>query len=485
MTARGPGAVCAAAMWVLSLGATTPTRVVTVHGPVTRPTAQRMAIPDLASQANAGKFIREVFRSDYGNTMPSQRREFARRLLAQGLETHNDPTMRFVLFREARDIAASAADARLATRAIQMLDRDFVIDEIRMIVPTLRTSFDAARSPDEFGAVTHAGIAAIRKAVRRDDYDAAGALTSLSSSAVRRATDAVLESQIRELGAEVQKLGKDFLAVKAAKKAIAENGENAETALKVGRHMCFVRSDFEAGLPLLARCSDQVLRAMANRELGGAATSQQKVKLANDWWDLAAAQTPTVAGNLRNHAAAIYQEAIPGLKGFDRSAAERRLEAYHDTLVTELGLRRGLYAELYKGVTFVTRVKSRIDPTIDFDWGLQTADPALPKDDFSIRWTGHLLANIGGRYELVLHANAGARIWIDDKIIFDEPDLTRKRKGAAVLLELSAGLHDVRIDYWDAGGAARMRLSWRAPGATEDEVLPGRCWYHEAGLAAQ
>ncbi|MCY2954637.1 MAG: PA14 domain-containing protein, partial [Planctomycetota bacterium] len=135
-----------------------------------------------------------------------------------------------------------------------------------------------------------------------------------------------------------------------------------------------------------------------------------------------------------------------------------------------------------KGSAFENRVRTRIDGAVDFDWGLGAADAALPKDEFSIRWSGVLKASVGGRYELLVYANAGARIWINDKIILEEANLARKRTGARVLLELPAGLHGVRIEYWDGGGAAKMRLFWQRPGTKEEEVVPGGCWYHDAYL---
>ncbi|MCY2950826.1 MAG: hypothetical protein NTU53_02480, partial [Planctomycetota bacterium] len=350
MMGRGLGVVFGCGVVVFSLGAAKPKAgtaqkpmPIAIYGPVTRPATQPVGIPDLASQARAGKFVREIFQKEYAWTIGLARREFARKLMQQGLETNGDAAARFVLFREARDIAAGAGDAGMVARAIELLDRYFIVDEIKMNLVALRAAGEASKTGEEYGAVAQIGVAVVRRAVGRDDYESAEALTAVSSSAANKAENAALQKQVRELGGEVQKLAKEFEGVKAAQQAIAEKGEDAERRLTVGRHLCFVKSDFGAGLAMLAKGADPALRGLANSELGGARDVGQKVKLANGWWDLAVGQTPMVAGNLRKHAVEIYREVLPGLRGLDRSAAEKRVEMYYDELVKERGLKRGLY----------------------------------------------------------------------------------------------------------------------------------------------
>jgi hypothetical protein len=125
-----------------------------------------------------------------------------------------------------------------------------------------------------------------------------------------------------------------------------------------------------------------------------------------------------------------------------------------------------------------------VDTQIDFDWASDAPDPSLPKDNFSLRWTGKLKVPVGGRYELVAIANAGTRVWIDEQVVIDAPDITRQRNGVRRAVELPAGFHALRVDYWDTSGTARMRLLWRPPAASRDEPIPASSFYHAAGERA-
>jgi hypothetical protein len=71
-------------------------------------------------------------------------------------------------------------------------------------------------------------------------------------------------------------------------------------------------------------------------------------------------------------------------------------------------------------------------------------------------------------------------LWVDEKLMLDKANLTRQRNGARVDASLSEGFHSIRVEFWDTGGAAKMRLLWRAPGGGADEPVPAAALYHDA-----
>ncbi len=60
----------------------------------------------------------------------------------------------------------------------------------------------------------------------------------------------------------------DAMRVEKYRRQLEKNPEDGEAALQVGRHLCFVKGDWDAGLPLLARSKDKALADMAQFELG-------------------------------------------------------------------------------------------------------------------------------------------------------------------------------------------------------------------------
>jgi beta-glucosidase len=121
---------------------------------------------------------------------------------------------------------------------------------------------------------------------------------------------------------------------------------------------------------------------------------------------------------------------------------------------------------------------TRIDAKIDFRWdrGAPTDDllargeiaAGLPKDDYSVRWTGQLLPPVSGEYELTVAGDDGFRLFLDGRLLIDEWTTRPRAAARAVRVELREGRpYDVRLEFFDALRDAEIRLGWRLPGAKE------------------
>ena len=60
-----------------------------------------------------------------------------------------------------------------------------------------------------------------------------------------------------------------------------------EANLIVGRYKCFVKGDWDTGLLMLALGTDPALATLAVKELEGAKSPDEQVKLGDSWWALA------------------------------------------------------------------------------------------------------------------------------------------------------------------------------------------------------
>src|SRR5262249_1996671 len=123
-------------------------------------------------------------------------------------------------------------------------------------------------------------------------------------------------------------------------------------------------------------------------------------------------------------------------------------------------------------------VKVRYDPQIDFDWGEGSPDPLLPKDFFSIRWTGWLKAPKVGKYALRLEADDGARLWLDGRLLIDrwQGGVPKSREVEA---DLGDGPHELRVEYVEVGGAASVRLSWAQKDGFGMQPVPSSALFHD------
>ncbi|HLF92517.1 MAG TPA: PA14 domain-containing protein, partial [Planctomycetota bacterium] len=131
----------------------------------------------------------------------------------------------------------------------------------------------------------------------------------------------------------------------------------------------------------------------------------------------------------------------------------------------------GLHAEYYGAPDLTRPLLSRLDPAIDFDWGTGAADPSLPGDAFSARWSGRLLPRSSGPHTFTISTDDGARLWVNGRLLIDRFH-AQGRKEHAGTIELAAWQPvDLRMEYLDTDGPAVARLFWTPPASTR-EIVP-------------
>jgi predicted phage baseplate assembly protein len=123
----------------------------------------------------------------------------------------------------------------------------------------------------------------------------------------------------------------------------------------------------------------------------------------------------------------------------------------------------GLWGEYHNGTALVDRRFARLDPSINFNWG--TGSPrtnVVGNDQFSARWTGFIKVPRSGRWRFFVTGDDGVRLWIDGKLIIDDWfDRAAIERSSAERLELESDRHyDIRLEYYENAGSARVSLAW-------------------------
>src|SRR5215813_1311333 len=90
--------------------------------------------------------------------------------------------------------------------------------------------------------------------------------------------------------------------------------------------------------------------------------------------------------------------------------------------------------------------------------GVSPAPGAIGAENYSIRWTRKLTLT-AGNYRFSVTSDDGARLYIDDQLKINQwpnsPSATTN-----VDLNLTAGNHDIKLEYYQSTGPAQARLSW-------------------------
>lgn len=137
--------------------------------------------------------------------------------------------------------------------------------------------------------------------------------------------------------------------------------------------------------------------------------------------------------------------------------------------------RHGLRGEYYAGTEFERHAFTRTDSQIIFDWSGRSPGPGLSPDNYSVRWTGWLVADetAARMRELCLRSDDGDRLWLDGELLIDAWSLHQLQVDCAEI-ELEAGRrYAVRLDYFQGPGAhATIMLLWRPDKASVPTPVP-------------
>jgi hypothetical protein len=107
---------------------------------------------------------------------------------------------------------------------------------------------------------------------------------------------------------------------------------------------------------------------------------------------------------------------------------------------------------------------------VDFTW---TGSPggSVPADNFSVRWTGQILAPVSGTYVFTTVSNDGVRLWVNNQQVIDNWTDHSLTTDSSAPITLTAGVsYDVRLEYYDRSGTATIRLLWSYPGQAQVPV---------------
>lgn len=144
----------------------------------------------------------------------------------------------------------------------------------------------------------------------------------------------------------------------------------------------------------------------------------------------------------------------------------------------------GLTGVYYNNQNFTGAALTRLDPTVNVDWGTGAPVAGFGVDTFSVRWTGQIRALTTATYTFYTQANDGVRLRVNNVLVIDDWTNHATAVEKRGTIRLTAGrLYDIRLEVYDNTGPASARLLWSAPGIAK-QVIPQSQLYPYALLVA-
>ncbi|MEI8375788.1 MAG: LamG domain-containing protein [Planctomycetota bacterium] len=293
-------------------------------------------VPTADAQTEATKLVKEVYGDEWAKARTSaEKQALAKKLLGKAMDTQDDPASKYVLLRLAKDIATQSRDGQTAFKTIDAMAESFQVDATEMKLAVLTKLVTGAEKPAQHKAIAEQSLKLVNVAISQDNFKVADELGKLALAEARKAVEKELIAHVQGRIAEIAELFKAYDDMKAARVTLEKTPDNPESNMVMGKYLCFVKGDWDKGLLMLALGKDETLKALAKRELAGAASSAEQTKLGNDWWDFAEKQEGMAKKQIQARAGHWYQEALPGLAGLTKDKVEKRMT--QGVLLTEEG----------------------------------------------------------------------------------------------------------------------------------------------------
>jgi hypothetical protein len=140
----------------------------------------------------------------------------------------------------------------------------------------------------------------------------------------------------------------------------------------------------------------------------------------------------------------------------------------------------GLLGLYYQGRKFEDLKLVMTDYEIDFDFADRSPDRIITEDNFSIRWSGYIKIESEAEYSFHTFSDDGVRLWIAGRpVINNWGDHSSTLNSGKI--KLKKGYHSLRLDFYEHGGAAIIKLYWSTK-SVPMEIIPSAYLYHDLGF---
>ncbi|MDB5308467.1 MAG: hypothetical protein JWO38_2669 [Gemmataceae bacterium] len=320
----------------------------------------RGPVPPEADLDKAQETVRALFKAEFTRTKAADRLALGTKLFQQAQETKDDPAARFVLLREARDLAAKAAEPLGVIRAADEMTTHFALRPGEALVPAIDTLVNMSISTTQAKLTAEVLMGAADEARFAGEWDTALVILKGGLAAGVKAPGVGLGDRLRSKVKDAEAMKAEAEKVKDAVAALKADPKDPAANLAVGRFLAFFRQDWEAGIPLLAKGSDEKLQVAAERDAKGTGgTDDDQIAAADSWYDLAATADPAVKAGIQIRAHHWYTQVVGNQSGLNKTRLEKRI-AELQPVVDLKADRTRLWAAMRRGVSEGRVVKGSI-----------------------------------------------------------------------------------------------------------------------------
>jgi hypothetical protein len=131
----------------------------------------------------------------------------------------------------------------------------------------------------------------------------------------------------------------------------------------------------------------------------------------------------------------------------------------------------GLLGQYFKNMTLTgPPALKRVDAQVNFDWAEAPAE-GFPGDQFSVRWSGTVLAPATGKFTFITESDDGVRLWVDGKLLIDNwTDHAPSEDKSPEFMMQDGKRYEIIMEFYENGGGAAAKLMWSGPSTLKQPI---------------
>ena len=245
-------------------------------------------VPDAEAQAAAKKAVGELYGKQFQQAKTTaEKTALAMEMIGAAMKVQDGSPDQYKLLKIATDIAIGAGDATTALQAVEKMVEQFDVPGPKLTAETLLATAGNATVTSQHKAIGEAVLKIADAVANAEEYELVLRLCESARASAQKTRQYPLAKELTAKIEDFQNRQRAFQEYQAAWAVMDKDPAEPAANLAAGRYQCFVKGDWQRGVPMLALGSDAALKDVAIIELRGAKSAEEQAAIGDAWWDVA------------------------------------------------------------------------------------------------------------------------------------------------------------------------------------------------------
>ena len=309
---------------------------------------RKWPVPSEADFRAADTALRDKLQADISEATTAEAKRNLGDRLVELSQAESSPAATFACLMLANDFYGTSKSPLKLFATFRRLQSQFQIELTKSAVDLARDLSVAIKDPVGSAELAQACLDLAEDLADTGHYNAAVTVAELAKEAAQAAKHKHYQSLALPLTRRLAALQTESARTQPFRDKLKTDANDAEANYEMGKYQCLVIHDWEVGLPLLAKGSDETFRQLAEAELKGTDDPNAQAALGDLWAKLNNKLTTNMRTAARSRAKSWYWRAISKSSGSDRMKLERKAaKITTDKSELRLSVRNSGHAELH------------------------------------------------------------------------------------------------------------------------------------------